>query len=219
MPRGVSTAAAGGAERAQLQSTPLHRLPLPSGHSGCGMPHRSSAWCSEGHGAGESGSLGIERVPRSAQAARDIPRSSICIIVEAVEKSMRPLTEPQVTHIMRNIVHGLVYIQSMDIVHRDLKLDNVHVRVEKRAPLWVTDAKIADFGLACDCPPGRQLFDIVGTKEIQWDPCGRNIDSFREWFNFCDLLAHMLKPQPEKRWNAAQISQHRFFSEVWYSCT
>lgn len=56
-------------------------------------------------------------------------------------KSLGKLEEPEAKKICLNIVEGISYLHSNNILHRDLKLGNILLTEEK-------SAKIADFGLA-----------------------------------------------------------------------
>ena len=62
------------------------------------------------------------------------------------------LTEPEVRHIMLQIVRGVQHLHSSNIIHRDLKLANMLFTKD-------FDVKIADFGLAIKLnnPDGEQL--------------------------------------------------------------
>ncbi|CAK0899540.1 unnamed protein product, partial [Prorocentrum cordatum] len=59
------------------------------------------------------------------------------------------LREPEACHVFRQLVDGLNVLHSLNVVHRDLKLENVLV-VQKRAVGrdLLLDVKIADFGLS-----------------------------------------------------------------------
>ncbi|KAM8720069.1 hypothetical protein ACLKA7_006167 [Drosophila subpalustris] len=103
----------------------------------------------------------------------EITSRAIYIVVEAMDmdlmdfkKSLRHLTASQATYVMRKIVKGLAYIHSMDIVHRDIKLDNILVRLDGRSPIYVTEVKIADFGLAANCKEDQVLYSVVGTERF-----------------------------------------------------
>jgi polo-like kinase 4 len=52
-----------------------------------------------------------------------------------------PFSEEQARRFVKDIVHGLAYLHSHGIIHRDLKLSNILLTSNG-------DAKIADFGLA-----------------------------------------------------------------------
>jgi serine/threonine protein kinase len=58
-------------------------------------------------------------------------------------KNKKPLCEDEVRIIMKNILEGLSYIHSKDIIHRDIKLENVLIHHFKD----LSSIKIADFGL------------------------------------------------------------------------
>ncbi|KAI8921586.1 kinase-like domain-containing protein [Entophlyctis helioformis] len=58
-----------------------------------------------------------------------------------IQRRSRPLSEPETRGVMQQLVHGLAYLHSNRIMHRDLKLGNL-LLTERY------DVKIADFGLA-----------------------------------------------------------------------
>jgi Protein kinase domain/PH domain len=53
-------------------------------------------------------------------------------------------SEPDVAQLMREILHGVMYLHDLGIVHRDIKPENV-LCTDKKPPLLV---KISDFGLS-----------------------------------------------------------------------
>ena len=59
------------------------------------------------------------------------------------------LTEARIAELSRDILAGLAYLHRRNIVHRDMKSDNVLLTADGRA-------KLADFGVAC------QLTEKVG---------------------------------------------------------
>ncbi|XP_026057311.1 myosin light chain kinase, smooth muscle-like [Carassius auratus] len=70
-------------------------------------------------------------------------------------------TEPNVVNYMRQILEGIQYIQSKNILHLDLKPENI-VCVNSAGSL----IKIIDFGLACKLEPGKRLMVLHGTPEF-----------------------------------------------------
>ncbi|KAL3319345.1 Serine/threonine-protein kinase plk4 [Cichlidogyrus casuarinus] len=67
-----------------------------------------------------------------------------------------PLNEDVARHYLKQIVHGLLYLHSHNIVHRDLTLSNLLLTKDMRV-------KIADFGLATRIEPGQEHKTMCGT--------------------------------------------------------
>lgn len=67
-----------------------------------------------------------------------------------------PLTEPQARDIVVQVVLGLESCQSKNVLHRDVKLDNI---------LLTSDgsSKLCDFGISLVMSPGELVFDQSGT--------------------------------------------------------
>lgn len=68
------------------------------------------------------------------------------------------LSESQTAVCMKQILSSLCYLHSMDIVHRDLKLENM--LIEKPGAINI---KLADFGIATELKPGKKLSLMIGT--------------------------------------------------------
>ena len=57
------------------------------------------------------------------------------------------LPEPEAAHIFGQIVSAVAYMHSSEVVHRDLKLENILINDDKKANV----IKIIDFGFATGC--------------------------------------------------------------------
>ncbi|XP_046864995.1 myosin light chain kinase, smooth muscle-like isoform X2 [Xenia sp. Carnegie-2017] len=85
--------------------------------------------------------------------------------------SEETVTEKECVHYMRQLLEGLQYIHRMNIVHLDLKPENI-VCVSKYS--W--NIKLIDFGLAKELKPGTIVKTMQGTPEfvapeiINYDP-------------------------------------------------
>jgi serine/threonine protein kinase len=81
------------------------------------------------------------------------------------KESMR-LPESQCRVIFKQIVSGLAYLHSNDIVHRDLKLDNILIDPSQDAGNRI---KIIDFGFSIKAAPDHKLSLYCGTPHYM-DP-------------------------------------------------
>jgi serine/threonine protein kinase len=59
-------------------------------------------------------------------------------------KKQIDITEDNVRHILKSIINGLSYLHSLNIAHRDIKLDNIVISAD------LTEVKFIDFGLCID---------------------------------------------------------------------
>ena len=86
----------------------------------------------------------------------------------------KPFTEEIVQHLMRQIIDGIKYIHNKNIVHRDLKLDNILVNFtseKDRRSLNMMNAqvKIIDFGFATHITKDDLCHSTLGSP-INMDP-------------------------------------------------
>lgn len=71
-------------------------------------------------------------------------------------RKRRKLAEPVAKYFFKQIVEGIGYIHSKNILHRDIKLDNI--LLDDKGHI-----KIADFGVGKYAKPGSTLYDQCGT--------------------------------------------------------
>uniref|UniRef100_A0A0K0G4B9 phosphorylase kinase n=1 Tax=Strongyloides venezuelensis TaxID=75913 RepID=A0A0K0G4B9_STRVS len=76
-------------------------------------------------------------------------------LFDLLNKSVR-LSEKKVRNIMTQLFDGVAYLHSLNIVHRDLKLENILCITESRVV-------ISDFGFAKQLKKGELLRDLFGT--------------------------------------------------------
>ena len=90
------------------------------------------------------------------------------------EKLNKPFTEEIVQHLMRQIIDGIKYIHNRNIVHRDLKLDNILVNFKseidkKDLNMMKAQVKIIDFGFATHITKNDLCHSTLGSP-INMDP-------------------------------------------------
>lgn len=85
------------------------------------------------------------------------------------------------------IVEGLKYLQSLNMMHRDLKAANI--LIDRNGYI-----KISDFGLASIVSVSRQIKDIVGTPEYQAPEIlkNRGYDKKVDWWAVGIIIYEML---------------------------
>merc|ERR1711935_640559 len=64
-----------------------------------------------------------------------------------VRENFKLMKEHHKRHIFLQILEGVKYCHDNDIMHRDLKMDNIVVSVDQNKRIY--DLKIADLGIAC----------------------------------------------------------------------
>ncbi|KAA3676313.1 polo-like kinase 4 [Paragonimus westermani] len=67
-----------------------------------------------------------------------------------------PVTEDVARHYLKQLINGLIYLHSHNILHRDLTLANLLLTKDMKV-------KIADFGLATKIEPGEEHKTLCGT--------------------------------------------------------
>lgn len=71
--------------------------------------------------------------------------------------------------LLKQILMSLNYMHKQDIVHRDIKLENVMVELQENQEdgSFELVSKLTDFGLSCVMEPGKKASDRVGTPLYQ----------------------------------------------------
>ena len=99
-------------------------------------------------------------------------------LYEALEKYKikygTPFSEEIVQHLMRQIIDAFKYIHSQNIIHRDIKLENILLNFEseedkKELNMMKAQIKIIDFGCSCYISNSGKVFSTVGSP-INMDP-------------------------------------------------
>ena len=82
-------------------------------------------------------------------------------VIDTIFKS-RYYSEHDVSGMLHNLVSGLFHIHSLNIVHRDIKMDNLLVH---KNPDGSKKLKICDFGMATKASSRKPLFTVCGTPD------------------------------------------------------
>jgi serine/threonine protein kinase len=100
-----------------------------------------------------------------------------------------PLSIPQATSIIEQVLSALSYAHGHDVVHRDIKPDNVFLLPDGRV-------KVADFGIArlASSSTMTQVGQVMGTpgymspEQVKGEPVGPSSDIFSTGVLFYELL-------------------------------
>ena len=121
------------------------------------------------------------------------------------------LTEVQAAMYMKQILSALVYLHSLNIVHRDLKLENM--LLEKNGSNVI---KLADFGIATELKPGKKLNSMIGTVNyIAPEVIKRKYDSQCDLWS-CGVIVYILLSgtlpfkYPSKKKSLKKISKGQY---------
>ena len=93
---------------------------------------------------------------------------------EYQKKHKKPFPEETVQYLMRQIVDGINYLHKRNILHRDIKLDNILVNFDldedkKSRNMLKAKVKIIDFGFARHLNPSQLAYSTLGSP-INMDP-------------------------------------------------
>ena len=123
-------------------------------------------------------------------------RSLLANFIAQLEKNKKPFSEEQVQHIMRQVVDGLKYLHNNNIIHRDLKLDNIFLQYDNalsynNLDIMKTQVFIGDFGSAIE---GKNFKLVQGTPATMSPSLLKNHYE-NNWYNdekfdnSCDMWA------------------------------
>ncbi|KAJ8313907.1 LOW QUALITY PROTEIN: hypothetical protein KUTeg_008468 [Tegillarca granosa] len=108
-----------------------------------------------------------------------------CVIEESFK-------EADVVRMMRQILEGLLYLHERNIVHLDLKPQNILFT----KPFPEGDIKLCDLGFACLVNTGEDIRDIIGTPDyvapevLSYEPLGLYTDMSLGVLTYVMLTAH-----------------------------
>ena len=71
------------------------------------------------------------------------------------------LSETRIKRFLLEILLGIEYLHSHDVIHRDLKPSNIFLKGKDYT------VQIGDFGIACVCESGQMKVEDVGTLLYQ----------------------------------------------------
>ncbi|KAG0363851.1 Phosphorylase b kinase gamma catalytic chain, liver/testis isoform, partial [Mortierella sp. AD032] len=153
------------------------------------------------------------------------------------QKLMNRISLEEAQNISREIAVGLKTVHAKNVVHRDIKADNILISDT------TGQALICDFGLSGYLPtPSSQLEGRCGTRmywaremrdnlpygtkvdcfamgtitrrlleNVRWDPSMPLEEIDDKKAEIMDLVNHLLEEEPESRYSAEQALQHTFF--------
>ena len=75
-------------------------------------------------------------------------------------KPDQKLPEPEAANIFRQVVSAVAYMHEQNVVHRDLKLDNILIKNDGESKHTI---KLIDFGFATGCLKDEKLVNTCGT--------------------------------------------------------
>ena len=81
-------------------------------------------------------------------------------------KPDQKLPEPEAANIFRQVVSAVAYMHEQNVVHRDLKLDNILIKNDVESKHTI---KLIDFGFATGCLNDEKLVNTCGTPQYM-DP-------------------------------------------------
>ena len=96
------------------------------------------------------------------------------VLEKYMEKNGKPFPEEIVQHLMRQIIDAFKYIHSKDIMHRDIKLENILLNYDtnedkQNQNLMKANIKIIDFGFAAKLEKNGLKYTTLGSP-INMDP-------------------------------------------------
>lgn len=109
-------------------------------------------------------------------------------------KEQKELTESQVALIIKQIAEGLEYINNYGAIHRDIKMENIMLKVKGD----LNSVTIIDFGLTKTIAPGEKLAETMGTlafiapEVISRNPYDKAVDVWSIGVVFYYLLSGKL---------------------------
>jgi len=111
-------------------------------------------------------------------------------------------TEPEMAYIAKELLSGIKFLHSKNIVHRDLKNVNIMLSIQG-------DVKIIDFGLCFDCSKGPRI-EMVGSpfwmspEMLRGEAHGKECDVFA--FGICMVELANTKPPDAKNVKRAMMA-------------
>lgn len=107
--------------------------------------------------------------------------------LDKVLKQAKKFSEREIKFYATQLIYGLKYLHDSDIMHRDLKLENL--LLDENGYL-----KIVDFGVAKVCRVKNKFYDVAGTP-LYLPPemiLGEGYDKGADWWAVGCILYYML---------------------------
>lgn len=91
------------------------------------------------------------------------------LLQKRIKEEKRAFSEEEVQYIMRNVLNGLDYLHKNNILHRDLKLNNLMINYDSdedrhNQNIFRSNIVIVDFGFSRVLEPGKYAESNLGTQ-------------------------------------------------------
>ena len=138
-----------------------------------------------------------------------------CDLFEYLNNKQFKITESKVSAIALQLASGLHYLHSMNIIHRDVKLENIMLKAEpsrKDGKFTVMTLKLVDFGLSKVMLPRQSTRDPFGTmgyvspEVLSQTPYREKVDCYSVGVIIYVMLSGMLPFDSEHNRDIARMT-------------
>ncbi|CAJ1426755.1 unnamed protein product [Effrenium voratum] len=142
-----------------------------------------------------------------------------CLTDRVKAASKNHLPHDELPAVMRQILSAVFYLHEKNIIHRDLKSDNILTKVGASEPLGRTSLKVSDFGLSRIVEDGEYLSSSAGTPshmapEVYEKRANHKVDIWS-----CGVMLYYLAcgDLPFKNENETCRARYRMTTSAWAS--